>query len=367
MKLRLSSRERLLTAFLLEEPDIVPVSVRVGGISIPWMSEAGILEYVMRNSDVIWRTGIPGTNIFFTRSVKIQVEDRLEDGIHYYRVETPKGVLTSTTKDTMKGKPYVGSWTLKHFIETEEDVEKFLSIPYSPCIPNFEQFLKNKRFLGDRGVMVIGISDPVGVIGELFPLHKLIQYCVNRASLIKELLNLMFERIYDYLERILKIDEEFIVEISGPELVAPPFLHPRFFDELVVEYDRRLVKLIHQHSRLAFMHCHGKVNSLLERIADIGVDGLHPLEPPPSGDVDLADAKKRIGNRMCIIGNVQLDDLTRCGRRELEEKCINAIRQAAPGGGYVLEPTATPLPDTPIENIVAFIKAGRRYGSYSLI
>ncbi|KYH36377.1 MAG: hypothetical protein AYL29_014230 [Candidatus Bathyarchaeota archaeon B24] len=364
---KLSSRDRLLTAFLLEEPDMVPVSVRIGGISIPWMSEAGILEYVMRNSDVIWRTGVPGANIFFTRSVKIHVENRVEEGIHIYRVETPKGTLTSIARDTIKGKPYVGSWTLKHFLETEKDVEKFLSIPYSPCIPDFESLLKKKRSLGDRGVMVIGISDPVGIIGELFPTQKFIRYCLNEDSLIKELLSLMFERIYDYLERILEVDEDSVIEISGPELVAPPFLHPKFFDKLVVEYDKKLVKLIHQHSHLAFMHCHGKVNRLLERIADIGVDGLHPLEPPPSGDVDLADAKKRIGDRVCLIGNIRLDDLVRCSRKELEEKCRDAIRQAAPGGGYVLEPTATPLPDTPTRNIISFIKAGRKYGSYSFI
>lgn len=114
------------------------------------------------------------------------------------------------------------------------------------------------------------------------------------------------------------------------------------------------------------MHCHGKISRILENIASIGIDGLHPLEPPPSGDVDLEDAKKRIGDKFCIIGNVQLDTLVRCGREKIEMECREAIRKAAPGGGFILEPTATPLPDTPIENILAFINAGRDNGRYKL-
>ncbi|MCS7113754.1 MAG: hypothetical protein NZ955_07390, partial [Candidatus Bathyarchaeota archaeon] len=199
------------------------------------------------------------------------------------------------------------------------------------------------------------------------PLRRFIQYCITRIDFIKELLNLMFERIYDYLEKILKNSEEdMIVELSGCELVAPPFLHPKFFEELVVNYDAKLVKLIHEYEGLALMHCHGKISRILESIASIGIDGLHPLEPPPSGNIDLEDAKKRIGDKFCIIGNVQLDTLVRCEKEKIEKECKDAIRKAAPGGGFILEPTATPLPDTPIENIITFIKAGRINGRYQL-
>ncbi len=356
------SKERILSAFLLEESDRVPVSVRVGVISIPWMTEAGILEWVMNSSDVLWRTGVPGANEFLTKSVK--VKECAEKGVHVLKVETPKGILSSITRDTINGKPYVGSWTLKHFLENDEDVEKFLSIPYVPAVPDLRPLTEGRRKLGERGVMVACISDPVGVVGELFQLQKFVLYCMKRKQMVKDLLDLVFDRIYDYLEKILEGDEDSIIEISGPELVAPPFLDPSYFRELVVDYDKELVKLVHQHSHLASMHCHGKVNELLESIAEIGFDGLHPIEPPPSGDVDIAEAKRRIGGKVCLIGNLQLDDLVRCGEKELEWKCKEIISKAAPGGGYILEPTATPLPDTPVMNLISFVKAGRKYGTY---
>jgi hypothetical protein len=367
MVVRFTQRERLVSALLLEEPDIVPVSIRIKDINYSWMVEIGVIDYVMKYSDVIWRIGIPGANSFFTSSVDVRLEEGTEPDIRVYKVDTPKGCLTSVKRNTIKGKPYVGSWTIRAFLETDEDIEKFLSIPYSPCTPNLKPYFERKHILGDRGIIVVELSDPVGVIGGLFPLRQFTHYCATRKDLIKELLNLMFERIYDYLERILRMSgESIIVELSGCELVAPPFLHPRFFEELVVRYDRKLVELIHEYGGLALMHCHGRVSRILESIASTGIDGLHPLEPPPSGDVDLDDAKRRIGDKFCIIGNIQLDILARCGGEKLREECRNAIRKAAPGGGFILEPTATPLPDTPIENIVTFIKAGRIYGSYNL-
>ncbi|MGQ9514111.1 MAG: uroporphyrinogen decarboxylase family protein [Thermoproteota archaeon] len=361
LKPELTSKERLLSALLLEEPDTVPVSVRVGGISIPWMAEASILEWILRNSDVMWRTGIQGANIFFTNT---KAEEFSEGDLHILKVETPKGTLSSITRDTIKDRPYVGSWTLKHFLETDEDIEKFLSIPYVPTTPNFGSLNEERRWLGDRGVMVIGISDPVGVVGQLFPLSRFFLHCLERKQIIKEMLELMFERIYDYLEKVLKVDEDSVIEISGPEFVAPPFLDPSYFRELVVEYDRELIELIHQHSHLASIHCHGKVGKLLESIAEMGTDALHPIEPPPSGDADLADAKRRVGEKICLIGNIQLDDLVRRREGELEERCKEAIEKAALGGGFILEPTATPLPDTPVKNLIRFVKAGRKFGTY---
>jgi hypothetical protein len=361
---KFTQRERLISALLLEEPDIVPTSIRIKNVNYPWMAEVGILNYVMNDSDVIWRIG-SGANAFFTKSANIHVKVDAGSNTYIYRVDTPKGCLTSVKRNTIKGKPYVGFWTVKAFLETDEDIERFLSIPYSPCIPNLEPYFERVNILKDRGIVVIEISDPVGAVGGLFPLRHFIKYCLVRRDLVKELLDTMFERICDYLERMLVMSEEaMIVELSGSELVAPPFLHPRVFEELVVKYDRKLIELIHEYGGLALMHCHGKASKILETIASIGIDGLHPLEPPPSGDVDLEDAKKRVGDRFCIIGNIQLDTLCRCSGEKLDEECKNAIMKAAPGGGFILEPTATPLPDTPVENIKVFIKAGRRYGSY---
>ena len=39
------------------------------------------------------------------------------------------------------------------------------------------------------------------------------------------------------------------------------------------------------------VHCHGNVGTLLDSFVAMGVDSTDPVEPPPQGDIDIAEAK----------------------------------------------------------------------------
>jgi uroporphyrinogen decarboxylase len=94
------------------------------------------------------------------------------------------------------------------------------------------------------------------------------------------------------------------------------------------------------------------------------------LEPPPIGDVILSDAKRRVGDKMCLIGNIQYDDLARQSPGRVEELVKAAIRQGAPGGGFILSPCASPyerpLPAKAAGNFIHYLKTSRKYGAYPL-
>ncbi len=98
-----------------------------------------------------------------------------------------------------------------------------------------------------------------------------------------------------------------------------------------------------------------------------GLSWGDPLEAPPSGDVCLADAKKRIGDRVCLVGN--LDDMAVISSvplNELEKLCKSCIDKAAPGGGYILAGTSTGLYTPKLaERWLFMAKVAREYGSYS--
>ena len=113
-----------------------------------------------------------------------------------------------------------------------------------------------------------------------------------------------------------------------------------------------------------------RVSRFLERFAAIGMDGLNVLEPPPLGDVDLADAKARVGNQFCLIGNIQYDDLARGSPGEVERLVAEAIAAGGPGGGFILSPCAypyeRPLPRKASDNLIHYLMKGREYGQYPL-
>jgi uroporphyrinogen decarboxylase len=61
------------------------------------------------------------------------------------------------------------------------------------------------------------------------------------------------------------------------------------------------------------------------------VDALHPIEPQAMA---IADVKKRYGDRLCLIGHVDVDMLSRGTEAEVREQVRKNIAEAGFNGGY---------------------------------
>ena len=79
----------------------------------------------------------------------------------------------------------------------------------------------------------------------------------------------------------------------------------------------------------------------LEYFAQIGMDSLDPLEAPPWGDADLGEARRRLGDRVCIVGN--LDDMEVVDKLPTEEVLAIARErlEAAGDRGFMLGGTTS--------------------------
>jgi len=80
---------------------------------------------------------------------------------------------------------------------------------------------------------------------------------------------------------------------------------------------------------------------LLERIAAMNPDAMETFTPARmGGDVNLAEAKRRIGDKVCMIGGFdQFHFLQGCspeGTRAEVQRCFEA---AGVGGGYIISPS----------------------------
>jgi len=101
----------------------------------------------------------------------------------------------------------------------------------------------------------------------------------------------------------------------------------------------------------------------------MGADGLHPLEPVGNtGDCDLAEVKREYGRDICLVGNIQYDDLARLSGDDLDRVVREAVLAAKDKGGFILAPSCTPyhkpLPEHVEANILRFVEAGLKHGVY---
>jgi uroporphyrinogen decarboxylase len=69
----------------------------------------------------------------------------------------------------------------------------------------------------------------------------------------------------------------------------------------------------------------------MDKIIDCGVNALHPIEPKA---MKIKEVKERYGNKLCLIGNVDVDMLSRATSEEIRKYVRKNIEEVGYNGGY---------------------------------
>ena len=112
-----------------------------------------------------------------------------------------------------------------------------------------------------------------------------------------------------------------------------PFLSPTQFGEFITPY---LAKLIQGYRDLGFYvikHTDGNIMPVLDQLVQTNPHALHSLDP--QGGVDLAEVKKLVGQKVCLIGNVNCGLVDTGTDAQVVESTRYALQQGMPGGGYI--------------------------------
>ena len=111
-------------------------------------------------------------------------------------------------------------------------------------------------------------------------------------------------------------------------------------------------------------HSDGNLFPLLEDLLSLGMNGIHPIQPSA---MEIKRVKTEYGNRICILGNIDLNyTLTLGTPEEVEKEVKERIAVAGPGGGYIIS-SANSLTDyCKPENVWAMAHAIKKYGRYPL-
>jgi uroporphyrinogen-III decarboxylase len=90
-----------------------------------------------------------------------------------------------------------------------------------------------------------------------------------------------------------------------------------------------------------YYHNHGPTMKYLELLAGIGMDACDCFEAPPWGDFDFAEARERVGDRLCFVGNLDdMEVIDKLPERTVCEIARERIIQSG-GAGFVLGGTAS--------------------------
>jgi uroporphyrinogen-III decarboxylase len=154
------------------------------------------------------------------------------------------------------------------------------------------------------------------------------------------------------------------VKISSP-FAGAGFLSAAFYRTFVLPCESRIVRAVEARGARAYLHTCGDVHDRLELMAGSGASGIECLDPPPLGRVDLADAKRRIGGKVFIKGNIDPVHVLLSGPTEfVRADALRRVATGKPGGGYILSTACSIAPRTPRENVIILAEAAEAAGAY---
>jgi len=152
---------------------------------------------------------------------------------------------------------------------------------------------------------------------------------------------------------------------NGAILPGPGFLSAAFYKTFVLPYESRIVRAVEARGVRTYLHTCGDIHDRLELMVGSGASGIECLDPPPIGRVELADAKRRIGGKVFIKGNIDPVHVLFSGSTELVR--ADALRRVAtgkPGGGFILSTACSIAPRTPGENVLVLAEVAEAGGVY---
>ncbi len=142
-----------------------------------------------------------------------------------------------------------------------------------------------------------------------------------------------------------------------------PFLSPAMFDEFVTPYLAQLTAGYRDMGFYVIKHTDGNIMPILDSLISTNPHALHSLDP--QGGVDLAEVKKRVGDKVCLIGNVHCGLLQTGTDEEAANDVRRALAQGMPGGGYVFGTSNCVYTGMSLSRYELMLKIWREQGSYS--
>jgi len=144
-----------------------------------------------------------------------------------------------------------------------------------------------------------------------------------------------------------------------------PLMSPKHFRKLFYPGLCRVMGGYKELGLYVIKHTDGNLWRIIDMIVDSGIDCLDPIDP--QAGMNLAEVKAKYGDRIALKGNVDCAQLMTFGTPDqVIEATKEALRQGAPGGGFILSSSNSIHSAVKPENYQALLHTWQKYGQYPL-
>ena len=343
--------ERYLTALNCQEPDRVPLGDwHVDSL----VKEAFLGRPVKGLEDIIDFWHLAGYD-YVTASAGILEPVRAPEGM------TTKGDAVQTEY----GESREREWAHEHegVISTWKQFEKY---PW----PTADDFDYSQWDYYDanlpRGMKVVFLLGKIyTTVWMYMGAERFFQALEEEPDLIEAMFDKVGQIQYDTFSRV--IEHPCVGAVLNPDDIAHNLgllVHPKHLRKYMFPWYEKMGRVCRDRGLGWIFHSDGDCTEAMEDLINCHFHAYNPIQP---NAMDILEAKKRWGDKLCLIGNLNLDSTLTLGTpQDVRAEVYERIRQIGPGGGYMVASSNSVTDYVPLDNFKAMVKATFEYGKYPL-
>lgn len=205
------------------------------------------------------------------------------------------------------------------------------------------------------------VTSPLDYFLDFFGHQNALMYLIDDAEKAKRVLEHFTRQIEQLATEMCETGID-AMKLSSP-FAGSGFISPEFYEEFVSPFEGRIARAVRKKGVHFYTHTCGAIGDRLELMFDAGVSGIECLDPPPLGDVELADAKGRTRGRGFIKGNIDsVNKLLFGSEQEILDDARERLEVGKEGGGFILSTACSVAPHVTRSKLLLLREAVERWG-----
>lgn len=386
----MNSRERVLTALSLKEPDRVPIDfcglqsgihvvayqklLKYLGIQDPNPKYLDIIQHVALPCEkLLERFHVDTRYLYMSNSILDldQYPDISEDGI-YKGVKDQFGIfwgapISKPSEEILYLDPVIHPLAT---CKSVEDVQSF-EWPNGKDEKPFRGVKEKAKKLHDQNKYAV-VSPVMGNTYEytnfLFGFTQSLKLIKKQPEIIVATMKKLLEYWKDYVSTFYKAAEGYVdvICINGDlSEQAGPIINPDIYRKLVKPLDKEFSEFVHKLGPVKInYHSCGSTSVFISDFIDVGYDAHNPVQLG-AYDMDSLSLKRRFGNKITFWGGLCDTKILAFGTPEdVKKEVTKNIRNFMPNGGYIAANIHNITAEVKPENIVAMFNTAYEQGNY---
>jgi len=140
-----------------------------------------------------------------------------------------------------------------------------------------------------------------------------------------------------------------------------PFLSPPMFRRFVTPFLKRQIAAFRQAGALTVKHTDGNLLPILDQLIECEPDALHSIDP--MAGLDIKQVRALVGDRLCLIGNVNCAYLQQGPADKIVESARYCLEHGGVDtGGYVYSSSNCIFEGVPLDNYRLMLRVREEFG-----